>query len=295
LRDAAPGLDGELLARCVASLEPGARLGERVRAWQGFRRAMAPFARRPRATDVWLQVARRLMGRGRRVLGRPRRKRPSGGGRVVALVGSDGSGKTTVATGLEALLSPVFATARIHLGKPRRSWSWLAVRAWLHLGRRLGLTAAAQGAATEPDAGETTKGASGSRLLIGVLTARDRRRAALRAHRLAANGVIVLCDRYPLPQLEVDGPRTPVGARGLLARIERRLHAQIPGPDVVVVLQVPPEVAKARRPEADPALIESRAREILDASWGSDVAVIDAERPRDEVLADAAAHLWASL
>ena len=298
LAAAAPRLDRELIARCASSLEPRPALRERLEAWRGLRRALAPYARRSRATDVWLQVTRRLLGRSRRALGWPRRKHPADGGSVIAVVGSDGSGKSTVIAGLDALLSPVFATMRIHLGKPRRSASWLAVRAWLHLARRLGLEAATPAQPIGSSQGSASGPPSRSRLLIDALTARDRRRAGLRAHRCAQRGAIVLSDRYPVPELSVDRPRSSHSTSGFaasLARAERRQHERIPPPDLIVVLALPPEVARARRPEADPGVIGARAREVLDAPWGTEVAVIDAARSREEVLAAVAARVWASL
>src|SRR5437764_992528 len=62
------------------------------------------------------------------------------GGRVLALVGGDGAGKTTCATELTAWLGAEFATLRVHLGRPARSLATLAVGCalrvarWLHTG-----------------------------------------------------------------------------------------------------------------------------------------------------------------
>jgi thymidylate kinase len=292
----APMLDRDLLVRCAASLRPGAPLGERLDAWRRLRRRLAPGARRPRAVDMWLQVERRVIGRAGRRLGLRRRKTLAGAGPVIALVGGDGSGKSTAASGLIELLSPVFATARVHLGKPPRSVSWRAVRVWLHLARRLGVRAASPPSGADDGWSATP---SRSRMLIVALTARDRRRAAVRAHRLAARGVIVVCDRYPLPELTVDGPRRGdaqlAGVAARLAAWERREHGRIPPPDLVVVLAVPPELAVRRRPEAPREVIEARAREILDVTWPPGVAVVDAARPREDVLDEVVARVWRAL
>jgi len=78
-------------------------------------------------------------------------------------------------------------------------------------------------------------------------------------------------------------------------KVEGRAHAGIPPPDLVIVLQVSPEVARARRPDADPDVIEARAREILDARWGAGVFVVDASLPREQVLGDVASAVWESL
>ena len=295
---AAPMLDRELLNACLSSLEGDVSVASRLETWRRLHRRLAPFARRKRASDIWLQLERRIIGRSRRLLGRRPTKRPASGGRVIALVGSDGSGKSTVANGLSELLSPAVSTVRMHLGKPPRSFSWRAVRGWLHIARRLGLRSA-----TVATPIGTTRASSATpsrtRLLIGALTARDRRRAAERARRLASRGAIVICDRYPLPELAVDGPRgvDRPGDRvaGSLLEVERRAHERIPPPDLVVVLRVPADVARARRPEADPDVLEARAREILDARWGAGVRIVDASGPRDHVLRAVASTVWETL
>jgi thymidylate kinase len=274
----APMLDAGILERCYASLAPGRPVAARLETWRDLRGRLAPYARRSRAADVWLQGARRVSGRIRRhVVRRPPRKRPAGGGRVIALVGSDGSGKSTTADALESWLSPVFSVTRIHLGKPRRSASWLALRSLIHTGRRLGLVDAPPAA----KAGDVTPPPPrGLRRGMVVLTMRDRRRAAARARRLAADGAIVLCDRYPVSELSVDRPRA---------------DAELPRPDLVLALRVTPDAAMRRRPDADPRMLEARAREVIDASWGPDVVVIDANLPFDDVLREAKHEIWSRL
>jgi thymidylate kinase len=80
----------------------------------------------------------------------------------------------------------------------------------------------------------------------------DRRSLARRVHRLAANGAVVLCDRYPSPQVgAMDSARlSPDAARGALRRRaaawEQALYRQIPRPTLVVQLSVPVDVAVRR-------------------------------------------------
>jgi thymidylate kinase len=274
----APMLDGHVLERCLASFAPGRSVSARLEAWRDLQARLAPFSRRSRAADVWLQGVRRVDGRVRRhVLHRPPRKSPVDGGRVIALVGSDGSGKSTTADALDRWLSPVFSVTRIHLGKPRRSASWMALWSLLHAGRRLGLVG------TPPKVGESTvmpiAPPGGPQRWLVVLTMHDRRRAVARARRLAARGTIVLCDRYPISELSVD----------------RRDADDIPRPDLVIALRVTPEVAIRRRPDADPRMLDARAREVIGADWGRDVVVIDATLPLEDVLRDVKSEIWSRL
>ena len=294
-------LDVALIDRCRRSLDPRTSLRSRMRAWGLLRPRLAPYARRARAADVWLQGSRRVAGRFRRhVLHRPRRKRPASGGAVIAVIGSDGAGKSTAIRGLSQWLAPVFWIANVHLGKPRRSPSWLALRGAARLTRFL-----------RPAGDGTVKRAPGPgplaspgviATLTAVATARDRRRASERAHRLAARGAIVLCDRYPMPQLATDGARlggVPERAEGMIAgrseMIERRSYERIRRPDVTLALRVDPEVAVARRPADDPSVIRARSREVLEAGWPHEVVQIDAEAPVADVLAALKAEIWKRL
>lgn len=294
-------LDAELIERCRRSLDPHTPLRSRVRTWSLLRPRLAPYARRARAADVWLQASRRVAGRSRRhVLHRPRRKRPASGGAVIAVVGSDGAGKSTAIRGLSQWLAPVFWVSNVHLGKPRRSPAWLALRGIARIARSLrpardGTVQRAPGPGPLASPGVIST-------LTAVATARDRRRASDRAHRLAARGAIVLCDRYPMPQLATDGPRlgrTHEGAEGMVAirseTMERWSYERIRRPDITLVLRIDPEVAVSRRPADDPSVIRGRSQEILGAGWPHDVVQIDAGAPAAEVLAELKAEIWKRL
>ncbi len=294
-------LDPSLIERCRRSFHPHTPLLSRLGVWRLLRPRMEPFARRSRAVDAWLQASRRLAGRSRRyVLHRPRRKRLSTGGAVVAVVGSDGAGKSTAISGLRRWLGPVFWVVNVHLGKPRRSPAWLALRGLARLSRSL-RPARDETPQRMPGPGPLApQGVIGT--LTAVATARDRLRASERAHRLAARGAIVLCDRYPMPQIATDGARlgrTKDRAEGMIARrseaLERRCYERIRRPDVTVVLGVDPEVAMARRPGDDPSVIRTRAHEILAADWSDDAVRLDAEAPAPDVLSSLKAEIWKRL
>ena len=225
----------------------------------------------------------------------------TGGGRVLAILGSDGAGKSTTVKELARWLSFIAPTATLHLGKPRRSVAWLALRASVRSGRAIGLGSPWRTTGSLPPGDPGTW--SYPWLLTGVINARDRCRAALRARRLASRGTLVICDRYPVPTVtRMDGPRVDeehaasmTGLRRRLAKLERGPYRRVPEPDIVVVLRVDPDVAAGRRPEADPELVRVRAEEIGLARLPAHALVVDADGPRDRVLRDVKASIWSRL
>ena len=66
--------------------------------------------------------------------------------------------------------------------------------------------------------------------------------------------------------------------------------------DLAIVLRVDPEEAVRRKPEDDADYVRARATEIWTAKWNRPgVHVLDAGRPKDEVLADVRRVVWAEL
>jgi thymidylate kinase len=152
--------------------------------------------------------------------------------------------------------------------------------------------------------GTTTEPRLSARQVWDLLNARDRYRAYKRARREATNGRIVICDRFPIPEITLmDGGRGRrlLEARDplvrLFARLERRYYEHIRSPDVLIVLRVDPDLAVLRkRGEEHEAFIRPRAEEVWGADWtGTPAIVVDANRPKEQVLADVKALVWARL
>jgi thymidylate kinase len=284
-------VDAETFHACRAALDTGAG----IVAGRRLVRALAPYARRSRAADVTLKLERRFVELVRHFANRPpAKKRLVAGGGVIALVGADGAGKTTAIETLDAWLGKTFAVTRVHLGRPPQS----AVRrgiTGLALGR-----GALRRLARRPRRERSTQEA-----VLATALARDRFLTFRAARRLATNGGLVVCDRFPLPQLQtMDAPRVrrlsdPRRFPGLVERldaIERRYYSAIANPDVLIVLRVDPEVAVARKPEEDAAFVRARWEEIWSVDWDAVGAhVIDAGAPRDAVMAALKAHVWQSI
>jgi len=144
------------------------------------------------------------------------------------------------------------------------------------------------------------------RLVRKVTTSRDRYLSYVRARRFASEGGIVVADRFPVPQVTLmDGPATFWVPRlrdrsrtvELLARLEGRYYEKITSPDVLIVLRVDPDVAVQRRHGSEGAdFVHRRADEVWRLDWsGTPAIVIDAGRPKDDVLAEVKAAIWEAL
>jgi thymidylate kinase len=293
--------------RCRRCLMPGASVTARVLAARALIRALEAHGRRSPARDAALRVTRRATwGMRRYVFGRRTRKRLASGGTLIALVGGDGAGKSSAAHGLSSWLAEVLETHTVHMGKPPRSVTTLVVKGLMVVGRKAGLFASTRlpAWATSDDA-LTARFPGYAWLVWHALTARDRRREYARARRLAANGAIVVCDRFPLSEIRfMDGARTSrvpglTGgarlARWLIER-ERRCYAQILRPEVLVVLRLAPEIAVRRRTDEDAEFVRLRSGEVWDADWrDSGGYILDASQPQADVLEQIKAYVWSRL
>jgi len=213
---------------------------------------------------------------------------------LIAVVGCDGSGKSTVTEALQAWLEGFHPTVTCHLGKQSGNMGRALARLPLMgPGMERSLRKRAQAA----------QGAKGPGLVtaMGIYAFVIRRfRRFRRMVRLRDAGHIVIADRFP--QIEVPGPMDglglanarPTGLVGWLARSEKRKFEQMAAyrPDLLIRLNVGLEVAQARKPDHRPA---SLARKIADLSHltfqGAPMVELDAEEPLETVLAKAKAAI----
>jgi thymidylate kinase len=287
------------------ALLAGKGLPARLAAGRRVVAGAAHLMRRRPALDTVTRCRRRVeWGVRHYVLGQRNTKRLMAGGRVIAIVGGDGAGKSTLVNSIASWLNGPLDTRVVHMGKPPRSSANLLVKGGLLIARRAGLISG--WLPNYPTADEHGGRFPGNAwLLWQLVTAADRRRQHRRARSLAGRGHVVVCDRFPHAQVTLmDGSRTswvPVEGLSPLARrlvaAEQRCYAGITDPDLLLVLRVDPETAVARKQGVDPAdFVRPRSAEVFAADWGTTGAVVlDASRPAAEVLAEARAAVWANL
>ena len=282
LLDAVDDDDAATLRRRLHELTPGLSADERLRA----------SARRVRSRLAALNGA----GPRLPLLARRARTEPMA---AIAVIGSDGSGKSTVSRWLAETLDAAFGARFLYFGTGDGPGSPLRrVLNGLKRRSRFGgeaLPGKSSAAARSRPAGNTAP--ASLRLIWAAVVAWERpgkMRALTRARRAR---LIVVTDRYPQNEQGGihDGPRLSdlLERRAgdplrVLARLEQSVYARLARqpPDRVLLLDVPFELARQRRPEEPEA--ELRRRVAVARALGYEGAprlVIDAAEPLPTVKA----------
>ncbi|MEZ4656460.1 MAG: nucleotidyltransferase family protein [Caldilineaceae bacterium] len=308
LREHVPFISPTLFADCLRALKKRSPLWRRIRAARKVSNALAAHTRRTPTVDL----LRKLWGRGwgivwRRLLAGQQgsQRRLALGGALIAVVGGDGAGKTSTIEHLRGWLGKELQTRTVHLGKPEWSLTTRMVRALLKVVRVLLRASYIEEAPVlyQPDARPSTLTVY-SLALRAVCAARDRQRTYAEARRAANRGELVICDRFPLPQLKMmEGAQVAqlVDENDMnwflrrLHRLELHYLQHILPPDLLIVLRLDPEIAVVRRSDEDPHPVRVRNRE-SGKRRGRAAAARDRRRqPQDDVLAQVRQIVWSKI
>lgn len=301
-----PYVDAMLFDDCMRSLQPNCPFWRRITVGQRLQSRLRAHARRSQIPDLFLKLWRRVVGAvRRRIFGQVSRKHMASGGAMIALVGGDGAGKSTVVDGLHTWLSKEFDTVKVHMGKPPWSWTTIAVRGTLKIGRSLGMYPYTRAPIRYTFDINSVVFPGYPWLLREVCTARDRYLAYVKARRFATNGGIVICDRFPLPQIQLmDRPQSErmtstVQTNRLikfLIKQEEKYYRHIMLPELVIVLRLDPEIAVQRKTDEDAASVRARTTEIWELDWQqTPTHVIDANQSKADVLSKLKVLIWSEL
>jgi thymidylate kinase len=296
----------DFLATVLRSPRDGAAL---YRLRQRVRRALRPYQRhgRPAASARYF---RELWRRRKSLLkfGPAKGMTLPSGGPTVALVGVDGSGKTTLSHELSNWLAGQTNARLYYLGSKQPSW----LSDWLYLAfraARRGHRSVSRRLGQESPPAKALESVRQGLLYSHYLSVGLDRYRRYRLGRLEAkNGSIVIFDRFPL-EAPLDGPETQRAASGragmlatALSRLETGLYAKFALPDLLVLLEVSPEVSAQRKPDHPREVIEAKRRTLqaLRTRFATLPArqrpeVVNADLPFDDVLAQIKKAIWASL
>lgn len=211
--------------------------------------------------------------------------------RAVAVVGCDGSGKSTLVAGLVAHLAADGPVECIYLGQSSgRIGAWIGHMPFI--GGPCSRYLVRKSERMHEDAGKPIGGMPA--LVVYALS-------AWRAHKfrrmlaLSRRGVLVVTDRYPqadAPGFHFDGPELPTKppgsglVRALTAR-EKRLYQRMAShvPALVIRLGVDIETARARKPDHREAMLREKIRVLPTLGFnGAPILDLDGRAPAAVVL-----------
>lgn len=308
-----PSADPKLFSACIDALRAPAPLLRRIRLGRRLRSQLSIYARNS-WLQSWLSGIKKftLMAYGRLTHSK-RGMILQSGGAVIAFVGAEATGKSTLLTATRHWLGEHFVVNQIHVGKPKSTLLTMLPNVFLPLLRNALPKYRPSKVATNQASLEPSQKPRKVFPLISairsVFLAYDRRALLSWAFARAANGNIILCDRYPsmstgapdgpqLQQVEVDPKKYPI--RSWLARTEKRLYQEIPAPDMVISLHVPLEVAllrnKNRGKEEPEDYVRFRHSLASNLTYGNaPIYKINTDQPLDATVLEVKKNIWRNL
>lgn len=273
-----------------------------------LRKELRPYQRNPRiisSIKYFIYLAKNSSG----VLGsKDQRLKFPGKGKLIALVGIDGSGKSTQTADLTKWLQWKISTPLFYLGSKQPSWmselSYLVFRIFRRshsiLSNRIG----------------------GDNFLANLLVrfrsfflashflfiGRDRYRRYRLAKKLSDKGSIVIFDRFPFFS-PLDGPEIRTRLKNdigfvtrKLANIEKIMYRKFDYLDLLIILNVKPEDSVLRKPDHPLETIQAkfnainRLKDELETNKRNFVwTTIESDQPLDKVLLDIKREVWKTL
>jgi thymidylate kinase len=305
LRDLAAELLSDALAELVAAafyserpLETQVRLRRRIRKHCAAYRSYNAVEARVRSVGralLWILNKHVLHAP------RPWNRRAPGGGCMVAIVGVDGSGKSTSMAAVRAWLGSEVDVLPIYFGTGDGKPTLFLWPLKLMMPLMMRLLKSKPKCASHGKISGQAPGRLYSMLLMvwAMAVAADKRKKLAAARRGANRGLIILTDRYPQSQIVGfnDGPLLTrlTGAPRWLCRLEHAAYAvarRLP-PDLVIKLVVTPETAARREPNMDPVIIRERIASLPRLEFpGARHVCVDAEQPLVEVMRAVKHEIW---
>jgi thymidylate kinase len=209
------------------------------------------------------------------------------GGKIIALVGSDGSGKSTLCNDLINWLTYKIDAHYFYFGKRPFIKSH---------GRQLfSKTAFLFNNAV---ISKYFRKMAGN--FFYLLLLRKKINMLRLGKQLRRNNSLVICDRFPQKDLRgsFDGPKLQSAGNTWFSRLEMKLFSKLctKGADVVFRLNISPEIASRRKPEHDGKMIAQKCIDLSKISFESTKIIdVDAGKPYEQVLLELKRKIWENL
>jgi thymidylate kinase len=209
------------------------------------------------------------------------------GGKIIALVGSDGAGKSTLSNDLIKWLTFKIDTHYFYLGKRPfiKSYGQLVFSTTDFLFNNAVIS-------------RYFRKLAGN--LFYILLALKKIKMLQLAKQVSKKNSLVICDRFPQKDISgmYDGPKLQSGKNGWCSRLEMKLFRKLgkTEADVILRLNISPEIAARRKPEHDYKLIEQKCMNLSGISFGNAKVVdVDAGMPYEQVLLEIKRKIWENL
>lgn len=276
-----------------------------------YRRYDPVTAMRLRWYREWQYLFFKIMKRYFKAPVKIRRTSIDKGGSIIAILGADGAGKSTVNAEIIKGLSSKVDVFPIYLGSGDGTASILRQPLiWLRQGFKALKSLKSSG---KPSTGSTKKWYERSKIyqlnhiLWAITLVFEKQNKLKRIDSARERGIVVVCDRYPQSQIPYlnEGPLLTTEHQSSskllqalqkweLKSYQKMVEAVIP--DLVVKLNVSPEVALTRKSSL-PEVIEKKVAGVkaIEFPAQSTVANLNADRSLDEVILKAKHAVWHNL
>ena len=281
------------------------QLKRHLKMWKTYNPLLAHFIRWQREYKTKVEI--KLL----KSLGylRASRRSPNTGGIIVAIIGSDGSGKSTQVKALCTWLDwkVDVATAYFGSGDGKISWHRAILRFFYRsFGALIRKSCKDNVKKNSISTLSTKEGSAIFKLFFAIYAvslAQEKRGTIQKLVRARNKGMIIICDRYPQNQIlgYNDGPLLQKwGDKRLIwrlfARIEKKLLSVFSEvePDLVLKLNVSKNTAKERKPETPIEMINNKIEAVKKLQFSSSckIELIDANQEIDRVQMSLRNAVW---
>lgn len=229
---------------------------------------------------------------------------PRGGVRI-ALIGTDGAGKSTIIEQIEKWLSWRLSVRTYYMGKSRSLLATRFAKTVTSLSRRGFAGCSRLFGKHSPISRLVGRNQRFWESMSFLAEGWERNQKFHKSILDSQSGYVVLYDRYPLKNIRVfdhpvDGPRIEAEWNGRanwlerrLARLEESLYRQITVPDHMIALRVHPDTSRIRKPDHNPETIAQKASAMDEAiSTLPELRVVQADGTIEQVLHQVKSIVW---